>query len=230
MARDDRKERDFNPFGPQEPLTGHGETSEGVPPHEVGSAPGYGVHGMGYAHGTGSFGVYGVPGNVARDYADVSRAGSPGDFDQPHGRVGFGWQGGFGSEGEYSDRADRIGPRNPPSHYESASQQDWRGSGQSQQGERRGPKNYTRSDDRICEEIHAALERDPRIHAHDVTIEVKGGKVTLYGSVAHRQMKHWIEDIAAECYGVSDVENKLTVSLAEASPADRAISPKGVGH
>ena len=69
MARDDRK---FNPFGEQERLTGHGEVSEGLPPRQTGDTPGYGVHGMGYAHGTGSFG-----GMSARNvFARADRAGS----------------------------------------------------------------------------------------------------------------------------------------------------------
>lgn len=222
MARDDRK---FNPYGEQERLTGHGEVSEGLPPRQMGDTPGYGVHGMGYAHGTGAFGVYGVPREVAQDYVEGSRAGSPGEFDQPHGRVGFGWEGGFGSEGEYSARSDRIRPAQQPSGYVPEHEER-----QSQRAVRRGPKNYTRSDDRIKEEICDAIERDTRIDASDVTIEIQGGKATLYGSVAHRQMKHWIEDIVAECYGVGEVENKLTVALAAASPADRKMSPRGVGH
>jgi hypothetical protein len=219
-------QKDFNPFGKNEPLTGHGEVSEGVPPRQTGDTPGYGVHGMGYAHGSGGqFGVYGVPHGVAQDYVEGSRAGSPGEFDQPHGRVGFGWEGGFGSEGEYSARTDRIRPARQPSSYAPEHEEM-----QSQRNVRRGPRNYTRSDDRIQEEIFDAIEREPRIDASDVTIEVQGGKVTLLGAVAHRQMKHWIEDIAADCYGVADVDNKLTVALAEASPADRKMSPRGVGH
>ena len=218
-------QKDFNPFGKNEELTGRGAVSEAVPPRQVGDTPGYGVHGMGYAHGTGSFGVYGVPREIAQDYVEGSRAGSPGDFDQPHGRVGFGWEGGFGSEGEYSSRADRVLPARQPSGYARQDEEM-----QSPRNVRRGPKNYTRSDERIKEEIFDAIARNTRIDASDVTIEVQGGKATLYGSVAHRQMKHWIEDIAAECHGVADVENKLTVALAAASPADRKMSPRGVGH
>ena len=225
MAKNDRN---FNPFGDEEALTAHGEVSEGLPPRQIGGAPGYGSHGMGYGPQGGSgdaWGVYGVPRDVAQDYVDTSRSHAPGAFDQPHGRVGFGWEGAYGSEGEYSARTDRIGPRHEPSGYAPHE-----GGHESSRPTRRGPKNYTRSDERIFDEIYAALTRDPRINADNVTIEIKGGKATLYGSVAHRQMKHWIEDIVADCYGVTDVDNKLTVSIAEASPADRKQSPGGVGH
>jgi hypothetical protein len=223
MAQDDRK---FNPFDDQQTLTGHGEISEGLPPRQIGGAPGYGTHGMGYAHGTGAFGVYGVPRDVAQEYVETSRSHRSGAFDQPHGRIGYGWEGAFGSEGEYSARSDRVRPGGRPSGY--APQHG--AAAQPQRNVRRGPKNYTRSDDRIKEEIFDAIARDQRIDASDVTIDVQGAKVTLYGSVAHRQMKHWIEDIAAECYGVTDVDNKLTVALAAASPADRKMSPGGVAH
>lgn len=86
---------------------------------------------------------------------------------------------------------------------------------------RRGPKNYQRSDERIYDDIHERLTYSDHIDASDVTVEVKGGKVTLYGTVAHRQMKHWIEDIVAACSGVNEVENKLSVALVASWPPDR---------
>ena len=222
----ERMQSHFDPHGPQETLSGHGEISEGLPPRQIGGAPGFGAHGMGYGpQGSGdAWGVYGVPREVAQDYVEGSRAGSPADFDQPHGRVGFGWEGAYGSEGEFSARTDRVGPARGPGRS-------FAGGGSTDRGDirsrpqRRGPKNYTRSDERIKDEIYDRLVREPRIDASEVTIEVEGGIARLYGSVAHRQMKHWIEDIVADCHGVSDVENKLTVSIAAASPADRRQAP-----
>ena len=223
---DERMQSNFDPHGAHEPVTAHGEISEGLPPRQIGGAPGFGSHGMGYGpQGSGdAWGVYGVPRNVAQDYVDVSRSGSPGEFDQPHGRIGFGWEGAFGSEGEFSARSDRIRPAHGAVHGLEGS-----GGGRAEQDnpprQRRGPKNYVRSDERIKDEIYERLTREQRIDASDVTIEVEGGTARLYGSVAHRQMMHWIEDIAADCHGVNDVENKLTVSLAAASPADRKEAP-----
>ena len=43
-------------------------------------------------------------------------------------------------------------------------------------------------------------------------VEVKDGKVRLEGSVPERTMKHRIEDIAEECSGVKDVDNRIRVS------------------
>jgi hypothetical protein len=223
----DALESSFDPRGLHETLNGHGEISEGLPPRHIGGAPGFGSHGMGYGpQGSGNaWGVYGVPRDVAQDYVEGSRAGSPGDFDQPHGRVGFGWEGAFGSEGESSAAADRMGPAQRAPRGGSGDMRGGMPRHDTDRSVRRGPKNYTRSDERIQDEICESIGRDSRIDASDVTIDVKAGKVTLYGSVAHRQMKHWIEDIAADCHGVTDVENKLTVAIAAASPADRRMSP-----
>jgi hypothetical protein len=169
-----------------------------------------------------------VPHHVAQDYVEVSRAHRPGSFDAPHGRVGYGWEGAFGSEGEFSTAADRIAPAEHPLNYSPHLEE--RGMQQRDPNMRRGPKNYTRPDERIKDEIWEALSRDRRIDPSDIVVEVQDGKVTLYGSVAHRQMKHWIEDIAANMHGVSEVENKLTVAIAAAPPADRRMSPGGMGR
>lgn len=200
---------------------GYGEVSAGEPPRYVGNTPGYGSHGMGYGRqgGTqgGSFGVYGVPRDLMNDYTATSREGSPREFDQPHGRVGFGWSGSFGSAGEHSARSESVAPRTQGGEMRSEWHRSHEG-GRSQEADRaqmrrRAPKNYRRSDQRVYEDVCEALGTTPRIDASDVTVEVKDGTVTLYGTVPHRQMKHWIEDLVADCPGVHDVENKLNVAL-----------------
>jgi hypothetical protein len=215
---------DLDPLGAHDPFNAHGEASEAGPPRYMGSAPGYGSHGMGYGPQSGSqsasFGAYGVPRDVAADYVSVSRSGPPGRFDQPHGRVGFGWEGSYGSQGDFSSFAESIGPRadaagrggdwQPQQRQERASR-----------SQRRGPKNYVRSDERIQEDLCERLAHMQHIDTNDVTIEVKGAKVTLYGTVPHRQMKHWIEDFVADYAGVTEVENKLRVALTAALPQDQ---------
>ena len=76
----------------------------------------------------------------------------------------------------------------------------------------RPPKGYTRSDERLKEDICERLMHEGSIDAGDVSIEVKNGKVTLDGTVTERFMKHRIEDIAEDCSGVKDVENHIRVS------------------
>ncbi|MBO9665429.1 MAG: BON domain-containing protein, partial [Bdellovibrio sp.] len=75
----------------------------------------------------------------------------------------------------------------------------------------RGPKGYSRSDDRIKEDVSEALTRHARIDASDIEIEVKNGEVTLTGTVTERRMKHMAEDLAEKCSGVKDVINHVRV-------------------
>ncbi|WP_368563851.1 BON domain-containing protein [Pseudoxanthomonas sp. UTMC 1351] len=75
----------------------------------------------------------------------------------------------------------------------------------------RGPRNYTRSDERITEELNERLTDDADIDAGDITVRVSNGMVTLEGTVEDRWMKHRAEDIADSCSGVKDVTNSIRV-------------------
>lgn len=75
-----------------------------------------------------------------------------------------------------------------------------------------GPKNYTRSDERLTEEINERLTDDDDLDAGDITVRVANGKVTLEGTVDQRWMKHRAEDIADSCSGVKEVDNRIQVS------------------
>jgi hypothetical protein len=75
----------------------------------------------------------------------------------------------------------------------------------------KGPKGYARSDERLREDICERLTRDHDIDASDVSIDVKGGNVTLSGTVDDRQLKHYVEDTVERCFGVRDIDNRLTV-------------------
>lgn len=74
----------------------------------------------------------------------------------------------------------------------------------------RGPKGYTRSDERIREDICERL-MDAWMNAEHVDVRVKDGEVTLVGSVRMRDEKHAIENLAADVLGVKDVHNSLRV-------------------
>jgi osmotically-inducible protein OsmY len=75
----------------------------------------------------------------------------------------------------------------------------------------RGPKGYTRSDERIKEDISEQLWGAEHIDSSEVTIAVKDGVVTLTGTVPERWMRHEIEDVADDCFGVKDIENNVRV-------------------
>jgi osmotically-inducible protein OsmY len=76
---------------------------------------------------------------------------------------------------------------------------------------RAGPKGYQRPDERIREDICERLWHESHLDVSEVSVEVEKGDVKLEGTVPHRHMKHRIEDIAAGCAGVNDVENRIRV-------------------
>jgi hypothetical protein len=76
----------------------------------------------------------------------------------------------------------------------------------------RGPKGYTRTDDRIREEVCERLSRDDDVDASEIEVRVLNGEVTLEGMVQTRSMKHQAEDLAEDVSGVTDVNNQLRVT------------------
>jgi osmotically-inducible protein OsmY len=80
----------------------------------------------------------------------------------------------------------------------------------------RGPKGYTRGDERIREDVCDRLTDDPRIDASDIDVQVKNGEVSLSGSVRSREEKRYSEDLIEHLTGVRDVNNQLKVKAADA--------------
>lgn len=76
----------------------------------------------------------------------------------------------------------------------------------------RGPRNYSRSDDRIREDVSERLTDDPRLDATDIEVSVSGGEVTLDGTVDSRFARRHAEDLAEGCPGVRHVQNNLRVT------------------
>lgn len=103
---------------------------------------------------------------------------------------------GYASRGAWTD-ADDWTPEE-----EAAAQPSFRG---------RGPKGYTRSDERLLESICERLTDDPRIDASDIEVEVKQQVVTLRGTVSDRRSKYAAEELVEDC-GARDIDNQLRVS------------------
>jgi osmotically-inducible protein OsmY len=80
-----------------------------------------------------------------------------------------------------------------------------------------GPRNYTRSDERIREDLNERLTEAYDLDASGLSVEVSGGVATLSGSVPQRWMKHRAEDLADACIGVRDVRNHILVQGAGSS-------------
>lgn len=94
----------------------------------------------------------------------------------------------------------------------------------------RGPKNYTRSDERIREDLCERLSDADEIDASDIMVTVSQSVVTLEGEVPHRSMKHWAEDMAESCSGVRDVDNRLRVRGQESRQAPSTSEQRTSGQ
>jgi BON domain-containing protein len=76
----------------------------------------------------------------------------------------------------------------------------------------RGPRGYTRSDERIREDVCDRLAQHGYVDASDIDVRVSDGEVTLEGGVRERQEKRIAEDVAERVAGVRDVHNLLRVN------------------
>jgi hypothetical protein len=171
---------------------------------------------------------YGYFGDESEGYGGRHQGGSRYGFGS---RPQRGYQSGYGAQQQGSSQFGYLGGSEEPGESRYSSQYDYRreggsrfGSGQEEGGtghgnrrfdedySGRGPRNYSRSDERIKEDICDELSSDPQCNAEDIEIEVKDGMVTLSGTVPSRKMKHRAEDIADAARGVNDVDNRIRVT------------------
>ncbi len=73
------------------------------------------------------------------------------------------------------------------------------------------PKGYSRSDDRIREDVCDELTRRPDVDPRRVTVAVRDGEVTLEGAVENLRARHLADEIATNCAGVKQVHNRLRI-------------------
>lgn len=97
-----------------------------------------------------------------------------------------------------------------------------------QRGEHRGkgPKGYTRTDERIKEDVHERLTDDGMIDATNIEVDVKSGEVFLRGTVKNRNEKRRAEDIIENISGVKNVDNHIKVQ-SEGSASSQSSSQYG---
>lgn len=95
----------------------------------------------------------------------------------------------------------------------------------------RGPKGYTRSDERILDDVNERLSDDPLVDARDIEVRCEQGRITLGGRVGARWVKHRAEDIVDSVAGVKDIDNRIRVgpvdpaAARDASAVTRASGP-----
>lgn len=192
----------------------------------------------GYREDDRESGYYATRGEYSQGYGgerDPGRIYGPEDFSQRYAQGDVFAGGGYGRSGR---------PAREPGFGENArgrsggtgrGPSSWRGdvqagggagfgeSGRSAGFRGRGPRGYTRSDERITEDLNERFTDDPYLDADDLQVSVNAGIATLSGTVEHRWMKHRAEDIADACGGVKDVRNDIRVSPAIGRMADAGV-------
>jgi hypothetical protein len=91
----------------------------------------------------------------------------------------------------------------------------------------KGPRGYQRADDRIREDVCEMLSHHGDIDAGEIDIDVRGGEVTLKGTVEDRWQKRIAEDLVERCSGVKDVRNELRVSQSQAGRESGSFTAQG---
>lgn len=176
-------------------------------------------YGAGYGerdYGRQSYDSYG------RDYtSDVGRNYGPSMAERGFGGYGENRERGYGSGSGYDPRRGRVEERG---FWEKAGDEvaSWFGDDDAErrrhQDEQRaamnrgrGPRGYSRSDDRVREDVNDRLTDDPYVDASEIDVSVSDGEVTLSGTVTHRSAKRRAEDIVESVSGVNHVQNNLRV-------------------
>jgi hypothetical protein len=170
------------------------------------------------------------PSRAGRRYGDYERGG----FAEYEGRP---YQGGYERGGSrFEPQGSGVGGFGRLGSFGGRQETAWGGGWES--GEHgmstgrhagRGPRGYQRSDDRIHEDVCDALTADPFVDATEITITVKGGDVTLEGTVDDRQAKRRAEDCVEDLSGVRQVHNRLTVQSQSGQPTGKPGTTSGKG-
>lgn len=75
----------------------------------------------------------------------------------------------------------------------------------------KGPHGYSRSDERIRDEIFDRLTRHGYVDATRVRVDVKNGEVILSGTVKDKMEKRMAEDTVEAVAGVKNIDNQIDV-------------------
>lgn len=155
------------------------------------------------------------------------------DFDRSIGNRGGGrgWYGGEQSGGGMSD--GRYGGSDAasggyPQRGDAMSMGAGLGRGSGMTG--KGPKGYTRSDDRIKEDVCDCLTDDHHVDASSIEVQVRNGEVTLGGTVDSRETKRRAEDLVERASGVKHVQNNLRVQTGSDAGGSDTGKRTGTGH
>ena len=94
----------------------------------------------------------------------------------------------------------------------------------------RGPSGYSRSDERITDDVNDRLTDDPFLDATHIEVSVESGEVTLSGGVSSRADKRRAEDLADNVSGVKHVQNNLRVGRSDDGGLSNKDRPAGTSQ
>jgi hypothetical protein len=220
-GRSDYEERNRGPqqFGREHETGGRSQgwqSGRGYSGESYGSQPqsyrsqGYGSQGFGSqgyrpesSETPGRYGSSGASPEIGRGGYERSFEG----MDRESGWGGFPTGGGYGQTGFREGTSSQYGSFPTSGYSESqfgSTQTRGRFTG-------RGPKNYTRSDDRIREDVSDRLEQHGEIDATEIEVRVETAEVILEGTVPDRRTKRLAEDVVEDTPGVKQVHNRLRI-------------------
>jgi len=192
---------------------GYGGQSRGSRSGYGGTGGGYGNYGGAYTGEAGSYGQgRAAEGGVGSYVSDYERRYGGGSQDHNYGRSerDQGRDRGSSSNRDWWDRAtDEVSSWFGDKNAERRRQMDHSG---------RGPKNYSRSDERIREDVSDRLTDDPLVDASEIDVTVQNQEVTLSGTVHTRRQRRLAEEVGEEISGVKHVQNNLRVKEPSWSP------------
>jgi osmotically-inducible protein OsmY len=178
----------------------------------TGSSYGSGSYNSGKNYGSSGSGSYGYGTEYNRNRAYDE------DYNEEYGTGSYGYGRRYDRDRDYNDRRENRGRDWWDKTKDEVSS--WFGDEDAERRRRRdkivnhrgrGPKGYTRSDERIREDVNDRLSDDAFLDASEIEVTVSGGEVTLSGTVENRIDKRRAEDLAEDISGVTNVQNQLRV-------------------
>jgi hypothetical protein len=130
---------------------------------------------------------------------------------------------GYGNADWHSDGRGHEGGGRSPSNQHFGANQPARGPYYG-----RMPQGYTRSDERIREDVCERLAHG-HIDPSNLSVKVEAGTVTLEGSVQSRQDKFHAEEVVESVLGVKDVDNRLRVRRGDEPSRDQTRESREQG-
>ncbi len=187
---------------PDSTYFGDWDRQERYPQGDRGYARGHREHGTSATSGYGPARVEG-PGRSFASFTSEDYGGR--DFSAPPRPSGYGYAG-SAAAARYEQDEDRGFLERAGDRIAS-----WFGEDDGEDHTGRGPQNYTRSDERILEDVCDNLTDDWAVDARNIQVTVDKGEVTLDGTVGSREEKRRAEDCVDSISGVGHVQNNLRV-------------------